>query len=126
MMRQSSTQTGAKGIVSGQVSNGATWIESFELSQNDLEIDGADTSTWKFVFKNCDGGNPVLTLTSGEEITVTQNTTSTIFAILCPQSSISSLCGDYQADFAQQDADGNIIHWLNGVVTFNEENLGFS
>ncbi len=124
-MRQSTAQTGAKGLVSGSVSNGATWIESFELSQNDLQIAGADTSTWKMVFKHCDGGSISLTLTSGSEITVTQNVTATIFAINCPQSSLSSLCGDYQADFAQRDASGNIVHWLNGVVTFNEENLGF-
>lgn len=125
MRNSSNLQTGAKGIVSGVVSNGATWIESFELSQNDLEITDADTSTWKFVFKQCNGSSPVLTLTSGTEITVTQSTTKTIFAIVCPQSSLDSLCGDYQADFAQQDPDGNIIHWLNGTVTFIEEDLGF-
>lgn len=124
-MRQSSTQTGAKGTVSGSISNGATWIESFEMSVNGAQIVGADTSTWKFLFKRCDGGSAVLTLTSGAEITVTQNTANTIFAINCPQGSIDSLCGDYQADFVQHDASGYIIHWLNGVVTFNEENLGF-
>lgn len=124
-MRQHSTQTGAKGLVSGTVSNGATWIENFELSLNNLQISGADTSTWKFVFKRCDGGAACLTLTSGTEITVTQNTTSTLFAINCTRGSLSSLCGDFQADFAQKDISGNITHWLSGVVTFIEENLGF-
>lgn len=124
-MRQHSTQTGAKGLVSGTVSNGATWIESFELSLNSLQISGADTSTWKFVFKHCDGGNIVLTLTSGVEITVTQNTTSTIFAINCPAGNMSAMIGDYQADFAQRDATGKVTHWLNGVITFIDENLGF-
>jgi hypothetical protein len=122
MMRQSSTQTGAKGIVSGRVTSGAQWIESFELDQNNLEIDGADTSTWKFVFKHCDSGSPVLTLTSGSEITVTQNTTSTIFAI---DVAVSGMCGDYQADLAQRTAAGKVIHWASGVVTFVEEELGF-
>lgn len=122
---RSNLPTGAKGLVSGVVSNGATWIESFSMDINGAEIPGANTSTWKFVFKQCDGGPVCLTLTSGAQITVTQNTTSTIFAINCPKSSLSGLCGDYQADFAQQDATGNIIHWLNGVVTFKEENLGF-
>lgn len=124
-MRQHSTNTGAKGIVSGTVSNGATWIESFELSQNDLQISGADTSTWKFVFKRCDGGNICLTLTSGVEITVTQNTTSTLFAISCAASSLSSMVGDYTADFAQRDVSGNVTHWLSGTITFIDENLGF-
>lgn len=122
-MVRSVTMTGAKGLVSGAVSNGATWIESFEIDQNGAEITGADTSTFKFTFKKC--GSIALTLTSGEEITVTQNTTSTIFAIDCPQGSLDSLCGDYDADFAQQTAGGDIIHWLNGTVTFIEEDLGF-
>lgn len=124
-MRQHSTNTGAKGIVSGTVSNGATWIESFELSLNDLQISGADTSTWKFVFKQCDGGSIFLTLTSGVEITVTQNVTSTIFAINCSAGSLTSMIGDFQADFAQRDVSGVVTHWLNGVVTFINENLGF-
>lgn len=122
-MSRSITTTGAKGLVSGFVSNGATWIESFELDQNGAQISGADTSTWKFTFKRC--GSVVLTLTSGTEITVTQNTTSTIFAIDCPQSSLDALCGDYDADFAEQTSGGDIVHWLNGTITFIEEDLGF-
>lgn len=122
-MRQHSTNTGAKGIVSGTVSNGATWIESFELSQNDLQISGADTSTWKFVFKRCDGGSADLTLTSGTEITVTQNVTSTIFAISAGP--FPTIIGDYQADFAQKTVAGVITHWLSGTITFINENLGF-
>ena len=120
-----SAQTGAKGIVSGFLSNGATWVETFELSENEAEISGADTSTWKLVFKNCDSGSPVLTLTSGSEITVTQNTTSTLFAISCPQSSLDALEGDYSVDFASQAAGGTITHWLSGIVTIIDEDLGF-
>ena len=122
-MRQHSTQTGAKGIVSGTVSNGATWVESFELSLNDLQITGADTSTWKFVFKRWDAASADLTLTSGSEITVTQNVTSTIFAISAGP--FPTMVGDYQADFSQKTVAGVITHWLNGTVTFINENLGF-
>jgi len=122
MNRSSQSRTGAKGIVSGFVTSGATWIEQFEISQNNLQITDADTSTWKFVFKNCDNGTPVLTLTSGVEITVTQNTISTIFAI---NVDVSNMCGDYQADLAQRTPGGDIIHWASGVVTFIQENLGF-
>lgn len=122
-MRTASLANGAKFIWSNTVSNGATWIESFELSQNDLEITGADTSTWKLTIKQ--NGSVVLTLTSGTEITVTQNTTSTIFAIDCPQASIDGLCGSYDADFAQQAVGGDITHWCNGTITFIEEDLGF-
>lgn len=122
-MRQANSRTGAKFIWTNTISNGATWIESFELSQNDVEISGADTSTWKLTIKS--NGAVVLTLTSGSQITVTQNTTSTIFAIDCPQGSIDGLCGDYDCDFAEQTSGGDIVHWCNGTITFIEEDLGF-
>lgn len=122
MNRSASLQTGAKGIVSGTATSGATWIEQFEIDQNGAQIDQADTSVWKFLFKDCDNGTPMLTLTSGAEITVTQNTTSTIFAI---HVNVSNMCGDYRADLAQQTPSGDIIHWASGVVTFIQENLGF-
>lgn len=124
-MRATSTNTGAKGQVSGVVSNGATWIESFEFAQNNVQISGADTSTWKFLFKRCDGGSAALTLTSGAEITVAQNITATVFSINCPAGSLSNMIGDYRADFVQRDVSGNIVHWLSGNVTFINENLGF-
>lgn len=118
-MRQSATQTGAKGIVSGTVSNIASWVEQFQISQNDLPVDGADTSTWTFTFKCGEGRSATsdLTLTSGVEITVSQATTATLFAI---EADIpTTMCGDYHADLIETRADGLTVHWLHGVVTFN-------
>lgn len=120
------SQTGAKGILAGTISNGATWVETLEFSENGAEISGASTSTWKMVFKECDGGSPVLTLTSGSEITITQNTTETLFAINCPQSSLDDLEGDYHVDIAcQATGGGAITHWASGIVTIIDEDLGF-
>jgi len=116
-MRQSSTQTGAKGIVSGFVSNIATWIEQFQISQNDLPIDNADTSTWEFTFKIWDSTTADLTLTSGSEITVTQGDIGTLFAIEADVP--TTMSGDYHADLLETRADGNTVHWLHGTVTFN-------
>lgn len=114
-MQQAASQTGARGIVSGFVSNIATWIESFSIDQNNLEIPGADTSTWTFTFKRC--GSTVLTLTSGSEITVTQHTTYTLFEI---EATVSrTMCGDYHADLIETRADGKTVHWLHGTVAFN-------
>lgn len=114
-MRQTSSQTAARGIVSGFVSNISSWIESFSIEQNNLEIANADTSTWTFTFNR--GGSSDLTLTNGSEITVTQHTTYTLFAI---EADIpSSMCGDYHADLVETRADGKTVHWLHGVVTFN-------
>lgn len=120
--RLSNAQSGARFIMSGRITSGATWIESISLDQDGAQISGADTSTWKMVFKRCDNGTPDLTLTSGAEITVTQNTTATVFDI---EVDVSNMCGDYRADFAEQTSGGNIIHWASGTVTFVEENLGF-
>ena|ERR1700756_628160 len=124
-MRDSQLQTGAKGIWSGTVSTGATWSESFELDVNGAQITGADTSTWKIVIKKYDAGTPSLTLTSGVEITVAQNTVNTIFTLNVPPSTLCNLSGDYRADLAQQDVSGNVTHWLSGTLTFIQENLGF-
>lgn len=120
-MRQSSSRTGAKGTVSGSVSNVASWIEQFQISQNDLPIEDADTSTWRFTFGRCEGRSAstsaTLTLTSGAEITVQQATTATLFGI---EASIpTGMCGDYHADLIETRADGLTVHWLHGVVTFN-------
>lgn len=120
--RFAAAQSGAKFTMSGRITSGATWIESIELDQNGAEITGADTSTWKMLFKECDTGAAVLTLTSGAEITVTQNTTATIFDI---EVDVTGMSGDYRADFAERTASGNVIHWASGIVTFVEENLGF-
>lgn len=117
-MRQSTSQTGAKGTVTGSVSNLATWIEQFQISQNDLPIDGADTSTWTFTFKRGDRhSSSALTLTSGSEITVTQGTIGTLFAISAAVP--SCMHGDYHADLIETRADGKKVHWLHGVITFN-------
>ena len=103
-MRHTNLQTGAKGCVSGVVSNRATWIETFQISQNNLPIEDTDTSTWEFTFKRCDSIE--LTLTSGSEITVTQGDIGTMFAIEVDIS--TSMCGDYHADLFETRADGNV------------------
>ncbi len=114
--------TDARFIAQGVISNGATWITSFELSENDVEIPNADTSQWRLILKKCESGSIDLTLSSGSEITITQNTTSTIFEISCPQASLSALCGDYYLDLVQKDGS-DIIHWINGGMTVRDENL---
>lgn len=117
--------TGAKGIVSGAVSNGATWLDTISLSENETEVADADVSTWKMVFKQCDGGSVCLTLTSGAELTITQNAIETLITIEVAPGAMTNLCGDYYCDLAQLNPAGQVIHWLNGIVTFIDENLGF-
>lgn len=114
-------QTGARFIWSNVLSNGASWIESFELAVNGAELAGADTSDWRIVVKECDGGSPVLTLSSDGDLTVTQNTTETLFEI--DADAPTSLCGDYEVDLVERTAAGKIVHWCNGIFTFRKDNL---
>lgn len=117
-----SLQSDADFLINGTLANGATWQETFSLSIDGAEIADADTSDWRFIFKKCDGGSVSLTLASGSEITVTQDTTETIFAIDCPQSSLSGLCGDYFVDLVQKSGS-DIFHRGSGRITVNDDTL---
>jgi hypothetical protein len=118
-------QSAADFLINGTLSNGATWQETFSLSIDGAEIEDADTSSWRLIFKKCDGGSVDLTLSSGSEITVTQNTTETIFEIDCPQSSLSNLCGDYFVDLVQKNG-ADIFHRGSGRMTVNNDTLWVS
>lgn len=124
-MSNANLSTAADFLVNGELSNGATWQETFTLSIDGAEITNADTSSWRFIFKKCDGGSVDLTLSSGTEITITQNTTETIFVIDCPQSSLANLCGDYFVDLVQKDGS-DIFHRMNGRMTVNDDTLWVS
>jgi len=113
---QASLQSGAKGIVYGTVSKDATWIETVQISQNNLPIDGATTSTWTFTFRRC--GSIEWTLTSSDGMTITQGDIGTLIAI--SKDVPSNLCGVYHADLKETRADDTVVHWLHGTVTFND------
>lgn len=118
-----SLATGARGVVAGTVSNGATWQETIYLSVNGAAITGADTSTWQFNFrKDPESSSADLQLsTTGGTLTVTQGTDSTAIAIVASPSALATIEGDYIADLASKDTSGVITHWLHGIVTFIKE-----
>jgi hypothetical protein len=113
--------TGAKGIISATLSNGVSWIESFRIDVAGAEISGADTSAWQLNLRD-DGGSVVLSVSvSAGTLTVTQNTTYTLFEIDVPYASLSALCGDYRIDLAEETAAGDRVHWGSGVATVRSE-----
>lgn len=120
---RSSGQTGAKGIINGTISNGASWIESFRIDVDGAEISGADTSAWQLNLRDEDGSVVLSVSESASTLTVTQSTTYTLFQIDVPYSSLSALCGDYRADLIEQTSGGDRIHWASGVITVRDEPL---
>jgi hypothetical protein len=115
--------TGAKGILSGAVSNGASWIESFRVDVDGAEIAGAGTSAWQLNLRD-DCGTVVLSVSeSVGTLTVTQSTTYTLFQIDVPYASMAALCGDYRADLIEQTSGGDRVHWASGIITVRDEPL---
>lgn len=116
-------QTGAKGIINGTISNGVSWIESFQVSVDGAEISGASTSAWQLNLRD-EGGTVVLSVSeSAGTLTVTQSTTYTLFQIDVPYASLSDLCGDYQIDLVEETSGGDRVHWAHGVLTVRDEPL---
>jgi hypothetical protein len=118
---RSAGQSGAKGIISATLSNGVSWVESFRIDVAGAEISGADTSAWQLNLRD-ESGSVVLSVSeSAGTLTVTNNTTYTLFEINVPYSSLSDLCGDYRIDLVEQTAAGVRVHWGSGVATVRDE-----
>lgn len=114
--------TGARFNLSGTISSGASWIETytFQVAGGIVHAD-ADIWDWQFNFRKDYGSGPDLSLTTGTELTVTNSSEATSFAIAVGPDDLASMEGDYIADIAYEDADGNRIHWAHGIVTFRNE-----
>lgn len=109
--------------VNGVVSSGASWIETYNF-QVDGEVidDDADVWTWQFNFRKCYDGAPDLSLSTADgTLTVTNGDDATSFAINAPPTILAAMEGDYIADIAYEDGDGNRVHWAHGMVTFRNE-----
>jgi hypothetical protein len=116
--------TGAKGLISGTVSNGATWRENLEITEDGTFITDAPTFEWRMTFRQ-DSDSPVLTLsTTDGTLTVTNSASATTVAIVVAYTSLSDLEGDYICDLASLDTSttpDDLVHWAHGVVSFRDE-----
>lgn len=118
-------QTGARGIISGTVSNGATWWEDIEITENGTVVTDADDWVWRLTIRESYDDAIALTLTTADgTLTISQGASATTLQIRVAYTALSALDGDYIADLASLDTSttpDRVIHWGHGLVTFRNE-----
>jgi hypothetical protein len=124
------SQTGARSIISGSVSNGATWYEDVSMTEDGGAIANAQNWVWTMTFRTdrtSDTSDLSLTTTAGT-LTITQGADATTLEIRVPKASLSAMEGDYVCDLKSVDSSdttddsaGRSIHWASGIVTFLNE-----
>jgi len=117
--------TNARSVLSGIVSNGATWAEDVEITEDGIAVSGSPGSwTWRFIFRQSYDNVAFLTLSTADgTLAIIEGATSTILQIRVPYSSLSGMDGAYFADLASLDGSNTLTHWAHGIVTFTNEPL---
>jgi hypothetical protein len=110
-------QSAARFIGQFVLSNGASWLDTFALDVDGAEIAGAGTSAWRLTLSDESGSSQFTASEAAGTLTVTQNTTYTLFALSVPAASLSGLCGSYAVDLVETTAAGQTIHWIHGDAT---------
>lgn len=117
--------SGAYGIIFGTISNGATWWEDVELTENDTVITNADTWTWRMTFRKTYDDTIDLTLsTTDGTLTISQGASATTLQIRVVYTALTNLEGDYICDLSSLDTSttpDRLRHWAHGVVSFRNE-----
>jgi hypothetical protein len=119
----------ADNTVSGVISNGATWYETFQVK--DLagdDVTGLTSDEFRFQFRCSENdSSPELTLTTDDgTITVSESDGVTTVTINVPQATIANMDGDYVADLVSKAAsDDRLTHRAHGVVTFRNSPIAF-
>ena len=117
--------TSARGIISGTISNGATWWEDVEITEDGTVITSADSWVWHLTVREDYETAPILTLTTADgTLTISQGSTSTTLQIRVAYTVLSDIIGDYIVDIASIDTSTNpdkVVHWAHGIVTFRNE-----
>ncbi len=118
-------QTGARGLISGAISNGATWWEDVAITEDGTFITDADDWVWRMTFRESDDAAPALTLSTADgTLTILQTVTHTTLQIRVAYTSVSAPEGDYITDLASLDTSttpDRVIQWAHGNVTFRDE-----
>lgn len=116
-------ETGARFKISGFVSAGASWVETYTFQIDGGVIDAdADDWTWQLNFRKSYEDDVDLSLsTTAGHITVTNGADSTSVAISVAPTVLADMEGDYIADMAYQTAADVRVHWAHGIVTFRNE-----
>ena len=128
-MRRSAGSHAADNHVTGVISNGATWYETFQIKdQNGDDVTGLTSDTFQFQFRSSeDDDSAELTLsTTAGTLSVAESDGVTTVTINVPQATISNMDGDYVADLVSKAAsDSRLTHRAHGVVTFRNDPIAF-
>lgn len=121
-------ESGSLFALSGTVANNATWDEYIYFLEAAAPSDISDLD-WKMTFR-CDGRNTSADFTLSTDagtlvITQDDNGNDNVLQILVPAGQLTNFTGDYIADLASQDADGKVVLWAHGVVTFAPNPISF-
>lgn len=119
MTGQQSSRTGARHVIDGTVSTGATWWEDVDITEDGAAVADAEDWTWQLNFRSAQDSGVVLSLTTADgTLTIVQGSSATTLQIRVDDTALSALRGDYIADLASRDTDDRTTHWGHGVVTF--------
>lgn len=128
-MRRGAGNHAADNHVTGVVSNGATWYETFQIKdQNGDDVTGLTSDTFQFQLRcSEDDDSADLTLTTADgTLTVSESSGVTTVTINVPAASLSDMEGDYIADLVSKAAsDSRLTHRAHGVVTFRNDPISF-
>src|SRR5262245_24257504 len=98
MSNRLALKTAARATLRREVSNGASWVEDFDITEDGAAVTDADTWAWEMTFYKCPGGSVDLTLsTSAGTLTVVQGSSATTMQVRA-YTGLTNLCGDYLCD----------------------------
>lgn len=121
--------TGARNLISGTISNGATWVEDVQITEDGTVVTDANTFDWTLTLRESEeDSSAVLTLTTDDYLSITQSADYTLLSIRLPKASLTALDGNYIIDIKSvdttdtaDDSEGLSIHWGHGLVTVLNE-----
>jgi hypothetical protein len=117
----------AHNLISGEVSNGSTWSDTFTLlSRTGANVTSVTGHTFQLQFRAAsEDASAELTLTSGDsQVVPTENGGVTTITITVAQDDISSMEGDYVADLVSKTGS-TLTHRGHGKVTFKTAPVAF-
>lgn len=128
-MRRGSGNHAADNTVSGTISNGATWYETFQIKdQNGDDVTGLTSDTFQFQFRaseELDSADLTLSTTDAT-LAVSESGGVTTVTINVPQATISDMEGDYVADLVSKAASNSrLTHRAHGIVSFRNDPIAF-
>jgi hypothetical protein len=117
----------AHNVISGYVSNGSTWSDSFVLRDQDgANVTGVDAHDYQMQFRSDeDDTSADLTITStAGQITASEAGGVTTLTLAVAQSAISTMRGEYTADLVSKTGS-TLTHRGHGKVTFTNAPVAF-